>query len=183
MNIIRTGWSGTFAAIVILLASCHALADEAESRKACESLAALSTQNFRVEKSEWVAASRLPAGPGGATADVPANCLFRVVMDPRPSGIESVSYGTGIELRLPLAWNGRLLFQGGGGLNGVLNPALGTVSGFPSALARGFAVVSTDGGHRGRSAVDSTFAVDQQAKLLWAQARLFLFHGVLHGRT
>jgi len=71
-------------------------------------------------------------------------------------------------LRLPLDWNGRLLFQGGGGLNGVLNPALGTVSGFPSALARGFAVVTTDGGHRGRSAVDSSFAVDQQAKLDFA---------------
>jgi feruloyl esterase len=79
-----------------------------------------------------------------------------------------VSFGTGIELRLPLDWNGRLLFQGGGGLNGVLNPAFGSVSGFPSALARGFAVVSTDGGHRGRSAVDSTFAVDQQAKLDFA---------------
>jgi len=49
-----------------------------------------------------------------------------------------------------------------------LNPAFGSVSGFPSALARGFAVVSTDGGHRGRSAVDSSFAVDQQAKLDFA---------------
>ena len=167
MNI-GNGLRSVITVAFILLLSSHALADEAESRKACESLAALSTQTFQVDKSEWIAASRLPAGPGGATADVPAHCLFRVVMDPRPSGIESVSYGTGIELRLPLAWNGRLLFQGGGGLNGVLNPALGTVSGFPSALARGFAVVSTDGGHRGRSAVDSTFAVDQQAKLDFA---------------
>jgi hypothetical protein len=157
-----------FAAAFILLISNHALADEAESRKACESLAALSTQTFQVEKSEWVAASSLPAGPGGGTTEVPAHCLFRVTLDPRPSGVEGVSFGTGIELRLPLAWNGRLLFQGGGGLNGMLNPALGTVSGFPSALARGFAVVSTDGGHRGRSAVDSSFAVDQQAKLDFA---------------
>ena len=79
-----------------------------------------------------------------------------------------MSYGTGVELRLPLAWNGRLLFQGGGGLNGALNPAFGSVSGAPSALARGFAVVSTDGGHRGRSIVDARFAVDQQAKLDFA---------------
>ena len=125
MNIIRTGLGSAFAAAVILLTSCHALADEADSRKACESLAALSTQNFRVDTSEWVAASRLPAGPGGATTEVPAHCLFRVVIDPRSSGIEGVSYGTGIELRLPLAWNGRLLFQGGGGLDGMLTPAFG----------------------------------------------------------
>jgi len=67
-----------------------------------------------------------------------------------------------------MAWNGRMLFQGGGGLDGVLTPALGSVAGFKSALTRGFAVVSTDGGHRGRSAVDSSFAVDQQAKLDFA---------------
>ena len=114
MNIIRTGVGGAFAAAVILFLSSHALADEAESRKACESLATLSTQTFHVDTSEWVAASRLPAGPGGATTEVPAHCLFRVTLDPRSSGIEGVSYGTGIELRMPLAWNGRLLFQGAG---------------------------------------------------------------------
>ena len=168
MNIIENGLRSAFAVTFIFLTSYYALADEAESRKACESLAALSTQTFQVEKSEWVVASRMPAGPGGGTTEVPAHCLFRVTLDPRPSEIEGVSFGTGIELRLPQAWNGRLLFQGGGGLNGVLNPALGTVSGFPSGLARGYAVVSTDGGHRGRSAVDSTFAVDQQAKLDFA---------------
>jgi feruloyl esterase len=81
-------------------------------------------------------------------------------------------YGTGIELRLPADWNQRLLFQGGGGLNGVLNPAYGTVSGFAPALARGFAVVSTDSGHRGRSAIDTRFGVDQQAKLDFAYQAL-----------
>ncbi len=168
MTAIRTALGIACAAAFILLMSNQALADEDDSRKACESLAALSTQAFRVDTSQWVAASLQPAGPGGATAEVPAHCLFRVVMDPRPSGIEGVSYGTGIELRLPLAWNGRLLFQGGGGLDGSLNPAFGSVSGFPSALARGFTVVSTDGGHRGRSNVDSSFAADQQAKLDFA---------------
>jgi hypothetical protein len=168
MTSIKTALGITCAAAFILLISNQTFADENDSRKACESLASLSTQFFRVDTSQWVAASRQPAGPGGATAEVPPHCLFRVVMDPRPSGIEGVSFGTGIELRLPLAWNGRMLFQGGGGLDGSLNPAFGSVSGFPSALARGFAVVSTDGGHRGRSSVDSSFAVDQQAKLDFA---------------
>jgi hypothetical protein len=168
VNIIRTGLCSAFAAAIILLTSSHALADEADSRKACESLAALSTQVFRVDTSQWVTASRQPAGPGGAASEVPAHCLFRVTMDPRPSGMENMSYGTGIELRLPQNWNGRLMFQGGGGLDGMLTPALGSVTGFPSALARGFAVVSTDGGHRGRNNVDARFAVDQQAKLDFA---------------
>ena len=168
VTIIGTRLSCALSAAVILLMSYHAMADEADSRKACEALGALSTPIFRVDASDWVTASRLPAGPFGATIEVPPHCLFRVVLDPRPSEIEDMSFGTGIELRLPLVWNGRLLFQGGGGLDGVLNPALGAVSGFPSALERGFAVVSTDGGHRGRSVVDARFAVDQQAKLDFA---------------
>jgi hypothetical protein len=168
MKILRTELSAAFTLVVIVLMSHHALADDAGSRKACESLAALSTPTFRVDTSEWVASSRLPAGAPGVTTEVPSHCLFRVVLEPRPSGIEGVSFGTGIELRMPMDWNGRLLFQGGGGLNGVLTPALGSVAGFQSALARGFTVVSTDGGHRGRSAVDSSFAVDQQAKLDFA---------------
>ncbi len=168
VNTIRTGWISTALAAFILLASSLAWADEAEFRNACVSLGKLSTQSFRVDASEWVAASRVPAGPGGATMEVPAHCLFRVMIDSRSSGMDELSYGTGIEMRLPLDWNGRMLFQGGGGLDGVLTPAFGSVSGAPSALARGFAVVSTDGGHRGRSSVDGRFAVDQQAKLDFA---------------
>jgi hypothetical protein len=168
VNIIRTGLRSACAAAAILLLWNLARADEVESRKVCESMSALSTQTFRVDKSEWVEASRMPAGPGGATMEVPSHCLIQIIIDPRPSGIEEMSYGTGIELRLPLAWNGRLLFQGGGGLDGMLIPAFGSVSGYPSALGRGFAVVSTDGGHRGRNNVDARFAVDQQAKLDFA---------------
>jgi hypothetical protein len=85
MNSIRTAWGIACAATFIVIMSNQALADEDDSRKACESLAALSTQVFRVDASQWVAASRHPAGPGGATAEVPAHCLFRVVMDPRDS--------------------------------------------------------------------------------------------------
>ncbi|MEO8308044.1 MAG: tannase/feruloyl esterase family alpha/beta hydrolase [Pseudomonadota bacterium] len=110
----------------------------------------------------------MPAGPGGAINEVAEHCLFRVTINPRASGMEGLTYGTGFELRLPTNWNGRLLFQGGGGLNGVLSPAMGNVPGFASGLARGFAVVSTDGGHRGRNAIDVRFGVDQQARLDFA---------------
>lgn len=164
----RMSWIYTCAAMVPLTAAQYAHADTADLRTTCSSMASLSTPAFKVETAEWVAATRLPAGPAGATVEVPDHCLFRVMIDARPSTLEAMSYGTGIELRLPANWNHRFFFQGGGGLNGVLLPAVGAVGAFPSALARGFAVVSTDSGHRGKSAIDSRFGVDQQAKLDFA---------------
>ncbi|MGV3590213.1 MAG: DUF6351 family protein [Gammaproteobacteria bacterium] len=146
----------------------NATAAEADPRAICEALAQDSSDAFRVETAEWVDAGNMAAGPPGASVSVPAHCLFRVTLGARESSIDGVTFGTGIELRLPLEWNGRLLVQGGGGLNGVLNPALGQVSGAESALQRGFAVVSNDGGHRGRNNIDSRFAADQQAKLDFA---------------
>ena len=155
----------TFLTFSLLAVCIGAHAAEADSRAACESLTAMTTTDFRIDAAQWVDAGSLALGPPGATTPVPTHCLFRVVLEPRESGMEEMSYGTGIELRLPADWNGRLLVQGGGGLNGVLNAAIGSVSGAQSALARGFAVVSTDGGHRGRNNIDARFGVDQQAKL------------------
>jgi feruloyl esterase len=160
---------GTALAALGLSALEPALGAEADSRATCEALAALATDGFRVDAAEWVEAAAAPAAaPPQARTPAVAPCLFRVTLDARPSSIEGVSLGIGFELRLPLDWNGRFLFQGGGGLNGALNPAVGNVSGAQSALERGFGVVSTDGGHRGRSIIDSSFAADQQAKLDFA---------------
>jgi len=82
---------------------------------------------------------------------LPAHCLVVGEVNSH-TGRDGIAYGDRFELRLPARWNGRFLFQGGGGLDGVLQPALGLISapagaGPSSALARGFAVVSTDGGH------------------------------------
>ena len=154
--------------LIALTSAPPAHAADADLRNACASLKSLSAPGFNIDAADWVIATRIAAGPNGATVEVPDHCLFRVTIDPRPATLEDMSYGTGIEMRFPANWNRRLLFQGGGGLNGVLNPAIGSVSGFSSALSRGFAVVSTDSGHRGKSAIDSRFAVDQQAKLDFA---------------
>jgi hypothetical protein len=145
-------------AVLVVLHVHAVLADEADSRRACESLGAFESRGLRVDTAEWVEASGETSG----------HCLFRGTLDARSSSIPGVALGTGFELRLPLEWNGRFLFQGGGGLDGVLNPAFGNVSGAASALARGFAVVSTDGGHRGKSMIDASFAADQQAKVAFA---------------
>lgn len=102
----------------------------------------------------------VPAGTTVAGERTPAHCLVSGRMSPR-TGADGKPYHIGFEVRLPRDWNGRLLFQGGGGNDGVIRPALGTVSGGEPALARGFAVVSTDGGHQGAG---PGFRLDPQAR-------------------
>lgn len=98
----------------------------------------------------------------------PAHCVLRGRMNER-TGADGLPYYIGYELRLPQVWNGRFMFQGGGGNDGVIRDALGSLAGGGSiaglktgALAQGFAVVSTDGGHQGTSA---SFGLDPQARI------------------
>ncbi|HEU4691128.1 MAG TPA: tannase/feruloyl esterase family alpha/beta hydrolase [Vicinamibacterales bacterium] len=80
----------------------------------------------------------------------PAHCVVRGSAAPR-TGADGKPYETRFELRLPTAWSGRFLYQGGGGNDGVVAPAVGRNTGsFPdTGLQRGFAVVTTDAGHQG----------------------------------
>ena len=94
------------------------------------------------------------------TIKAPAHCLVRGVMEPR-IGVDGKPYGIHFEMRLPNQWNGRFLFQGGGGTNGTVVPATGSVKG-PAALNQGFAVITQDAGHAGR---DAAFGIDQQARI------------------
>jgi feruloyl esterase len=97
--------------------------------------------------------------------NLPARCRIDGVLDQR-TGAGGKAYGIGFALSLPDNWNGRFLFQGGGGLNGsVQNPVGAQAAGDASALTRGFAVVTTDTGHKGTGGFDSGFMADQQAAL------------------
>lgn len=99
---------------------------------------------------------------------IPGYCKVEGVIDPRV-GVDGVAYGLRFELALPDDWNGRFLFQGGGGFNGTVNPALGSsAAGEVPALARGFAVVSTDSGHASDAVFDGAFMRDQRAMLDFA---------------
>jgi feruloyl esterase len=94
----------------------------------------------------------------------PTHCRVDGVIDER-TGRDGKPYAIGFAVALPANWNGRFLFQGGGGLNGSVQPPLGgAYAGEQSALARGFAVASTDSGHRGEG-FDGSFFRDQQASL------------------
>lgn len=92
-----------------------------------------------------------PAGdprPFPPAAAMPAHCEIVGKMQER-QGANGQTYAIKFHLRLPTAWNGRFVFQGGGGSNGMLGDATG---GFSSqtgvtALAKGYAVVSSDSGH------------------------------------
>jgi len=158
---------------LVLIASSQAFAQTTRDASACGALTALQVRghNVSITKAEWFAAGATPpqAGPGAAAAPVklPAYCRLDGVLD-RRTGADGKSYGIGFALALPGEWNGRFLFQGGGGLNGSVQPPLGAVatSGTP-ALARGFAVVSTDTGHSGQG-FDASFMQEQQANLDFA---------------
>lgn len=97
---------------------------------------------------------------------LPAYCRVRGVIHQR-AGADGAAYGIHFELRLPDEWNGRFFFQGGGGTDGVVQPALGLVN-FKDepALARGYAVVTEDSGHQG--AANIAFGNEQQARLDYA---------------
>jgi feruloyl esterase len=108
--------------------------------------------------------ARIEATTAPGVGSLPAHCRVDGVLDER-LGVNDVTYGIRFALALPDNWNGRFLFQGGGGLNGsVGNPVGNSAAGETPALARGFAVVSTDTGHQG-SGFDGSFMEDQQAAL------------------
>ena len=154
------------AVLATAFAQAPAAAGEIAPASNCEALAEHARSDIIFETAELVAADPAPAENREPLSE---HCLVRGVLDPR-LGADGARYGIGFELRMPTAWNGRFAFQGGGGMDGVLNPALGDIFGtlMPSALARGFAVASTDGGHRGRTMADASFGIDQQARLDYA---------------
>jgi feruloyl esterase len=123
--------------------------------------ASISSQASRATPPGAEACAALASGQVGGIATLsttfdsgsntqPAHCIVRGSAAPR-TGADRKPYETRFELRLPTAWSGRFLYQGGGGNDGVVAPAVGRNTGsFPeTGLQRGFAVVTTDAGHQG----------------------------------
>jgi hypothetical protein len=174
----RVGIASFFAGTVIVFAGVtEALGQPAIGPAVkCEALAGLGFpgSTLAIEKAEAV--PEAPAGtvqirppdPETVRVAIPSNCRAQGVID-RRVGAEGKDYAIGFAIALPDRWNGRFLFQGGGGLNGSIRPPLGPqASGDVPALARGFAVVSTDSGHQG-AVFDASFMNDQEAALNFAQ--------------
>ena len=140
----------------------------------CLALKNLKIAATAISKAEWskgeIAADAMSAFTGGSTSAQQAkpHCVVEGEIGAR-TGADGKHYGTRFQLRLPEAWNKRFLFQGGGGVDGFIAPAVGnipvnTTTATP-ALMRGYAVVSMDGGH---PTPTPEFGADQQARLDFA---------------
>ena len=127
----------------------------------CEALTSqLQLPNTRIDSAATVAAGALKQGDKA----IPAHCLVKGRMHER-KGSDGRDYAIGFEMRLPIFWNGRFYYQGNGGLDGSVQPALGALGGGPltGALMQGFAVISSDAGHSGPQT--TVFGLEPQARL------------------
>ncbi len=95
----------------------------------------------------------------------PEHCLVTGKMNERVSRVDGQPYFIGFQVRLPKSWNGRFFYQANGGTDGAVSTAAGALGGGPitSALAKGFAVLSSDAGHQ--SQTTPFFGLDPQARI------------------
>ena len=167
--------TATLLATTIMAAPARAQSDG----DACAALAEIGLPDIEVSTAAAQDAGTLPPDPmsamtGGSPTPVEAgaHCLVEGKIEDR-EGADGNRYGIRFQLRMPDDWNGRFLFQGGGGTDGFIAPAIGAVPSLGStatpALGRGYAVVSMDGGH---DALDLGFTADQQARLDLAYAAI-----------
>ena len=155
------------------VSAAHA-APRQNAQKQCLALKNTVIADTAVAKAEWsngeIAADRMSALTGGSSnvLKASAHCIIEGEIGGR-TGADGKHYGTKFQLRLPENWNGNFLFQGGGGVDGFVAPAVGSIpvrsSTATPALMRGYAVVSMDGGH---PTPTPDFGADQQARLDFA---------------
>lgn len=142
---------------------------QAAAATACPALAQAALPGVRVTSAVLVATGsefpKLPNGQNASTTPLPEHCKVNGRIDER-AGADGKPYHTGFELRLPTAWNGRFFYQGGGGNDGIVFPAIGRNTGATgyrdNALTQGFAAVSTDAGHQSPT---PEFGLDPQARI------------------
>lgn len=136
---------------VISLGGSAIGADTPPSSGACEALARAAFRDATTRLTSETLAEAGPVGrpgPFGPAPNAPAHCHVVGKMQER-KGANGQTYAVGFQVRLPMTWNGRLFFEGGGGSDGVLGAGVGSLMGGEpgNALERGYAVVSQDAGH------------------------------------
>jgi hypothetical protein len=148
---------------IAALAACGGGGDDPAptAQDRCDAVARTSLTATTLNSAYRVSGAASAGGVG-----LPAHCVVTGSTNARV-GIDGRNYAIGYRLTLPDDWNGRFLFMGGGGNDGSIGAATGTNVGplddLRPALARGYAVVNTDGGHTGGSAAD--FATDPLARI------------------
>lgn len=161
---------------LVLLAAiwCSSVVARGQSLNSCSSLTGIKLEGVEITKAESVPAGFIvpPPYPGApSVGPLPEHCRVDGVIN-RRKGIDGQEFGIGFALALPepAAWNHDFMMQGGGGGNGIVAyPTGANYSGDTPALSRGFAVASTDTGHKAKTgAFDFSFMRDQQAYLDFA---------------
>ena len=160
--------------LLMLVAICVSAVAGAQAANSCADLGNLKIEGVEITKAALIpAGTTLPSAFPGAPAigPLPAHCRVDGVIN-RRKGAGGEEYGIGFAVALPeaAAWNGDFMMQGGGGGNGVVSyPLGGSFSGDKPALVQGFAVASTDTGHKSKTGpFDFSFMRDQQAYLDFA---------------
>lgn len=178
----KFGYFGSVVLALGLLGSANSKAQGANSpaQDKCAGLLtftgdSVGEPSLRIKSAVFQAAQEFTGG-GGASTTLPGHCeVFGELR--RRDGAVGQSYAIKFHMRLPASWNGRFLFNGGGGLNGNIGTAIGnTGAENRSALEQGFAVVTQDSGHDNAINVDPThqgagvFGFDFEARRNYAYA-------------
>ena len=112
----------------------------------CAAIAALPASGFPVPNTVITSAVDTPAGGG-----LPERCIINGYVNQHVSPVDSCTYLDGFQVQLPVSatWNGRFMFEGGGGTEGSVPAATGSIGGtlVVSEINNGYAVASQDGGH------------------------------------
>lgn len=161
----------TTAALISTSASAQSLA--------CEEITA---ESFGTDGLVIDAAEAVPADEEFAVD----HCRVQGSIDQR-TGIDGIDYAVSFELRLPDDWNGDFVHQFNGGNDGSIVPATGPLLGGmedDTALSRGYAVVSSNGGHSGDANPDAglaggaRFGLDPEARSDYGYGAVAKLHPV-----
>ncbi|MDO8450540.1 MAG: tannase/feruloyl esterase family alpha/beta hydrolase [Rhodoferax sp.] len=165
-------------AVTVLLAACTTSSNHVDKNvpPAPVECAQIATKfiatGTRITATESVPAGLTVAGMA-QPYPMPAHCKVTGKMNER-TGVDGKPYAIGFDMRLPVNWSGRFLFQANGGADGVVQPAFGNVvsgGAATNALMQGFAVLSSDAGHTAESGPavglvgGNLFGMDPQARL------------------
>lgn len=132
--------------LLLVIASGAGTVTEAQSTGSCANLASLKLDRGEISKAELVPAGFIVPSPypgAPSIGPLPVHCR-----------VEGEEFGIGFAIALPddSSWNREFVMQGGGGGNGVVSyPAGASYADDQPALARGFAVASTDTGHKSKT--------------------------------
>lgn len=151
--------------LTIATLAAHTAQAQDKQERACAALARWSRgpADLTISEARFYADRKVATRPG-AEMTLPPHCHVAGSFE-RRTGVDGKAYAIGFAINMPAEWNGRFMFQGGGGLNGAIRePVGGQATGERTAIERGFAVVSTDSGHQG-GGFDGSFMADQQALL------------------